>query len=278
MSAQYPVAMLCEVLEVARSSYYAWQERVPGKRAQQDLILVVKLVQLHAASRRTYGSPRLRLDLQEQGLAVGRRRIMRLMKQACIRGQYRRRWRPSTTDSNHSHRIAPHLLAQHAVPTRCDEVWLTDMTYVWTLEGWLYVAGVLDAYSRRLIGWAFAARPTAALCVCALRMAVQTRHPRLGLVHHSDRGVQYASDEYRAALDQIGATPSMSRRANCYDNATMESFWSTLKGDCLEHLRFATRRQAQLAIFDYIETFYNRSRRHSSLGYTSPVAFEHNQN
>lgn len=278
MRAKYPLKLLCEALAVSPSGYHAWRKRQPSRRAQEDARLSAQIIQLHAASRGTYGSPRLLVELQEQGVAIGRRRVMRLMRQAQVQGRRRPRWRVATTDSAHGHAIAPNLLAQRPPPSRSNEVWVTDITCVWTREGWLYVAGVLDLFSRRLVGWAFGDTLAAKLCVAALQMAARHRQPPAGLVHHSDRGVQYASDAYRQALHHLGAIASMSRRANCYDNATMESFWSTMKGDCVEDREFATRRQAQLALFDYIETFYNRARRHSSLGYQSPVAFEQQLN
>jgi putative transposase len=278
MSTDYPVKLLCAVLDVSRSGYHAWVKRPPSRRSEEDGRFTAQILQLHAASRGTYGSPRLQIELQEQGLRLGRRRIMRLMRHAHVQGRHRRRWRVNTTDSRHDHAIAANLLPTLRPPSRVNEVWATDITCVWTSEGWLYLAGVLDLFSRRLVGWAFGETLAATLCVTALNMAAQHRRPARGLVHHSDRGVQYASDEYRRALHRLGAIASMSRRANCYDNATMESFWSTLKGDCVETRVFTTRREAQLAIFDYIETFYNRARRHSSLGYKSPVAFEQHHN
>jgi putative transposase len=278
MSADFPLKLLCGVFSVSRSGYHAWVKRRPSRRTEEDARLTAQILQLHAASRGTYGSPRLQIELQEQGIRLGRRRLMRLMRRAQVQGRHRRRWRVSTTDSRHPHAIASNLLPTLPPPSRVNEVWATDITCIWTTEGWLYLAGVLDLFSRRLVGWAFGETLAATLCVAALNMAAQHRRPARGLVHHSDRGVQYASDEYRCALRQLGAVASMSRRANCYDNATMESFWSTLKGDCVETRAFATRHEAQLAIFDYIETFYNRARRHSSLGYQSPVAFEQHHN
>jgi transposase InsO family protein len=196
------------------------------------------------------------------------------MQEAGLQGRSRRRYRVKTTDSRHDEPIAPNRLAACAAPTKPDEIWTTDITYIETAEGWLYLAGVLDLYSRRVVGWAMQSSLETTLPLAALQMALLHRKPAAGLVHHSDRGVQYASASYRAVLAEHGVIASMSRRANCYDNATMEAFWSTLKNELVYRSRFVTRAAAKTAIFDYIERFYNRTRLHSSLGYQSPLDYE----
>ena len=238
----------------------------------------MKIARVHEASRRTYGSPRVTAALREQGEQVGRNRVARLMKEAGLQGRQARRYRVRTTDSVHHDPVAPNRLAEAPAPTKPDEVWVTDITYVETGEGWLYLAGVLDLYSRRLIGWAMGSSLATALPLAALHMALRRRRPAAGLLHHSDRGCQYASADYRAALARHGCVASMSRRGNCYDNATMEAFWSTLKHELIYRRRFATRDEATTAIFDYIESFYNRTRLHSALGFKSPLAYESNFN
>jgi putative transposase len=216
----------------------------------------------------------VRQQLRHQGQRVGRRRVARLMRQHHLAGRSRQRRKPKTTDSRHGGPIAQNLLRGQPLATRVDQIWVTDITYLRTGEGWLYVAALLDLYSRRIVGWATSDNLDATLCTRALQRALQHRHPPAGLLHHSDRGVQYACLEYRQALAQAGFTRSMSRKGNCYDNAFIESFWSTLKTECTERERFATRAQAELALFDYIETFYNPIRLHSSLDYRSPRDFE----
>jgi putative transposase len=278
MSGEYPIAALCGVLEVSRSGYYAWCDRRPSARVTADSALRTQIQLLHTMSRGTYGSPRIRLELDRAGETVGHNRVARLMREAGLQGRTRRRYRVRTTDSRHTEPIAPNRLAHAPAPTQPNQVWVTDITYVDTDEGWLYVAGVLDLFSRRLIGWAMGSSLETALPLAALLMAVRHRQPPPGLLHHSDRGVQYASGEYRACLAANHCVASMSRKANCYDNATMEAFWSTLKNELVHRCRFATRGAATNAIFDYIETFYNRRRLHSSLGYQSPLDYESNLN
>lgn len=274
MKRAYPIAQLCLALGVSRSGFYAWNQHQPSRRAQEDTRLSSSILQIHARSRQTYGSPRIREELREAGVAIGRRRVARLMRQKGICGRSRRRRSPQTTDSHHDQPLAPNLLKHRAPASRINEVWVTDITYIPTGEGWLYLAGILDVYSRKIVGWSVSATLATALCLDALTMALQQRRPPKGLIHHSDRGVQYASREYRHALHAAALVPSMSRRANCYDNALAESFWSTLKIECLHRAHFQTRAEASLAVFDFIECFYNPHRRHSSLGYRSPVAFE----
>jgi putative transposase len=276
MSGEHPLQALCATLGVSRSGYYDWLGRAPSQRAQANAALRTTIRELHAASLGTYGSPRIKRDLDRVGPPVGHNRIARLMREEQLQGRTRRRFRVRTTDSNHTEPIAPNRLAQAPAPAKPNQVWVTDITYIETDEGWLYLAGVLDLFSRRLIGWAMGSSLATALPLAALLMALRQRQPEPGLLHHSDRGVQYASGGYRACLVEHGVTASMSRTGNCYDNATMEAFWSTLKLELVYRRHFATRHEATTAIFAYIEGFYNRRRLHSSLGYQSPLDFESN--
>jgi transposase InsO family protein len=272
MRGEHELLLLCETLGVSRSGYYAWAKR-RSARAQANERLLGQIQTIHAQSRATYGSPRVTHSLREAGEKVGHNRVARLMRQAGLVGRQKRRYRVRTTDSKHDQPIAPNRLGR-AAPGRVDQVWVSDLTYVPTDEGWLYLAGVLDRCSRYLVGWAMGSTLDTSLPLSALKMALNRRRPQPGLIHHSDRGVQYASGAYRDALAEHGVVASMSRKANCYDNATMESFWSTLKHELVYRRRFATREQARTAIFDYIEGFYNRSRMHSALGYKSPLDYE----
>ena len=278
MSDEYPIQKLCLSFAVSRSGYYAWRQAKDSLRAQQDRALQVEIATIHAQSGGTYGSPRVTAELCEQGKRVGRHRVARLMRSTGLQGREKRRYRVMTTDSRHSEPIAPNHLGEIAPPRQVDRVWVSDITYVETDEGWLYLAGVLDRCSRFMVGWAMGESLDAALPIAAMRMALDRRRPRPGLLHHSDRGIQYASAPYRALLADHQAIASMSRKANCYDNAVMESFWSTLKNELIHRRHFATRAEARTAIFAYIESFYNRSRRHSALGYKSPLAFESSLN
>jgi transposase InsO family protein len=279
MIPEYPIDQLCRTLGVRRSGYHAWVGRRPGPRAQANAALWPLIERAHQESRQTYGAPRVHRWLQQQGHACGRHRIARLMRAARLRSHTRRRFRPmSLTDSNHDLPIAPNRLRELAMPARRAVVWVADITYVPTAEGWLYVAGVFDRRTRRCIGWAMGESLATALPLAALEMALKHRQPPAGLVHHSDRGVQYASENYRRRLASAGVVPSMSRRGNCYDNALMESFWSSLKRELVHRVQFATRQAAQTAIFEWIEIFYNRERLHSALGFQSPVDFETNLN
>jgi transposase InsO family protein len=279
MQPEYPIDQLCRTLSVTRSGYHAWSSRRPGSRAQANAALWPFIEQAHLESRHTYGSPRVHRWLVQHGHVCGRHRIARLMRAARLRSQTRRRFRPmSLTDSNHDLPIAPNRLRELATPSRRDAVWVADITYVPTDEGWLYVAGVLDRHTRRCIGWAMGDTLATTLPLAALEMALQHRQPPAGLVHHSDRGVQYASESYQQRLALAGVIPSMSRRGNCYDNAMMESFWSSLKRELVHRRQFVTRTQARAAIFEWIEIFYNRERLHSALGFKSPVDFETNLN
>jgi putative transposase len=270
----FSIELLCDVLEVSRSGYYDWLGRPPGTRRRRREDLAVAVRAAHERSRRTYGSPRVHAELKAAGVKVCENTVARVMKEEGLRSKVKRRFVPITTDSNHAWAVAPNLLDQSFASATPDAVWVADLTYVWTDEGWLYLAAVLDLCSRKIVGWAMAEHLRAELCVDALNMALQRRRPGADLLHHSDRGVQYACEQYQAALAEQGITCSMSRKGNCYDNATMESFFGTLKTEEVYQQDYATREQARQAIFEYIEVFYNRQRRHSALGYVSPEAFE----
>jgi transposase InsO family protein len=280
MKNDYSILVLCEYLEVSPSGYYDWLNRrtAPGPRALANRTLAQQIKAIHSQSRQTYGSPRIVDELRKQGCHHGRNRVARLMQAAGLCGRQRRRYRVQTTDSNHDQPIAPNRLAQVSKATVPNQLWVADITYIETREGWLYLAGILDLYSRKIVGWAMSEHIDTSLVLKALAMALLHRQPPANLLIHSDRGVQYASADYRQALNQAGLVASMSRTANCYDNATMESFWSTLKLELVYRRDFATRSQARTEIFDYIESFYNRHRAHSALDYHSPVDFENQNN
>jgi transposase InsO family protein len=276
MKPEHTVPMLCKTLNVSVSGYYDWRRRQaqPGPRSLADQDLLQELQSLHARSRQTYGSPRLQAALRQQGRRHGRRRIARLMRGAGLVGRQQRRYRIRTTDSAHDLPVAPNNLATMAAATAPNQLWVADVTYIPTDEGWLYLAGVLDLFSRQIVGWAMSDRNDTILVLAAWTMAREQRQPPGGLLFHSDRGSNYASGDFRTALQQAEAIPSMSRAGNCYDNATMESFWSTLKFELVYREHFSTRAQARTRLFDYIEVFYNRQRLHSALNYLSPVDFE----
>jgi transposase InsO family protein len=271
--ADYPIRLLCRCLAVSRSGYYAWQERPVSARAKQDARLKVEIAASHSASRRTYGSPRIERDLREEGHHVSRKRVARLMRELGLEGRRKRRFR-ATTDSKHRFPVAPNLLMREFDVEAPNTAWITDITYLATLEGWLYLAVILDLFSRRVVGYAMSERINRELVLEALRKALMHRPETRDLIHHSDRGSQYASHDYRNALDQAGITCSMSRRGNCWDNAVAESFFGTLKMELLYELPLQTRSATRNAVADYIEAFYNIRRRHSSLDYQSPVEFE----
>jgi putative transposase len=275
MKGELPVGALCELLAVSRSGYYRWKEGRPTQRQREDAQLAAQVAAAHARSRKNYGAPRIVRELREEGTLISKRRCARLMKARGLQGRKKQRRRPRTTDSKHAHAPAKNLLAKQPAPTGPNQAWMTDITYIETGEGWVYLAAILDVWSRRVVGWACGPTLHVSLVLAALSAALRQRKPPKGLVHHSDRGVQYACHEYAAALTAAGLIASMSRKGNCYDNAAMESFWSTLKTETGLDLAIPiSRRAAELIIFDYIETFYNPTRRHSSLGYLSPAAFE----
>ena len=276
MRFDHSIAMLCDNLEVSPSGFYDWDRRrqCPGFRSLEDQALVEQITVIHAESRQTYGSPRIADELRARGRRHGRNRIARLMKSRGICGRQKGRYRVQTTDSNHDHPIAPNRLAEAPQATAPNQIWVADITYIPTAEGWLYLAGVLDLHSRKIVGWAMSPTIDSALVLAALAMATLHRTPPPGLLFHTDRGVQYAAGNFRAALKAAGLVASMSRRGNCYDNASMESFWSTLKLELVYRGRFTSHRHARSEIFDFIEVFYNRQRRHTSLGGLSPSQFE----
>jgi putative transposase len=271
--ASTPVAVLCRVLEVSRSGFYAWEERGPSARKAEDERLAVRIAAIYDASGKSYGSPRVHAELEAEGVAVSRKRVARLMAELGIESVRKRPYK-ATTDSNHAQPVAENVLDRQFDVAAPNVAWVTDITYIWTAEGWLYLAAILDLFSRRIVGHAMSERIDRALVLEALKNAVGRRAPDAGLVHHSDRGSQYASDDYQAALDDLGVVCSMSRKGNCWDNAVAESFFATLKTELVHTRRFATRTEAREAIFDFIEVFYNRRRRHSSIGYMSPIDFE----
>jgi putative transposase len=274
MKGEQSIEGLCELLGVSRSGYHRWARREPTRRQCEDAVLSERIAAAHRRSRRNYGVPRIVEELRADEVRISKRRCARLMKAQGLRGRKKSRRRAHTTDSNHRHGPAENLLAHRPAPTGANQVWVTDITYLATAEGWLYLAAILDRWSRRIVGWACSSTLHVSLVQAALQRALR-RKPPTGLLHHSDRGVQYACGEYRAQLAAAGIVASMSRAANCYDNATMESFWSSLKTETgLDEMIPINRRAAELIVFDYIETFYNTTRRHSSLGYLSPVAFE----
>ena len=271
--AAYPLRLLCRVLQVSKSGYYAWLRRDPSDRALEDERLRPKVVEAFKLGRGTYGSVRVRRELIDQGFEIGRRRVARLMGEMGLVGLPARKFQ-TTTDSNHDKPIAANVLDRDFVASRPNEKWVTDITYIWTGEGWLYLAAVLDLYSRRVVGWSTGESLETSLCLKALSMALSHRKKVKGLTHHSDRGVQYASDDYQKVLKARGITCSMSRRANCWDNAVAESFFGTLKTELIYRKPWQTRESARDAIGEYIEVFYNRIRRHSTIGYVSPAKFE----
>ena len=269
----FPVTRLCEVLSVSPAGFYAWRRRPPSARATADAQLVVEIKQVHEQSERRYGSPRVFRELRDRGRDVGRRRVVRLMRQHGIVAKRRRRFR-KTTDSEHALPVAPNVLERRFEVDAPNKVWVTDITYVWTREGWLYLAAILDLYSRAVVGWAMSESLSREIALRALDMALRSRRPLPGLVHHSDRGSQYASADYQRELAAHGIICSMSRKGDCWDNAVAESFFATLKTELVHEADFATRAQARSALFDFIEGFYNRRRRHSFLGYLCPMDFE----
>ncbi len=271
--AHYPIRLMCRCLAVSRSGYYAWRKRPPSARARHDARLKVEIAASHSASRRSYGSPRVLRDLRDEGHRVSRKRVARLMRELGLAGRRKRRFR-ATTDSRHRFPVAPNILMRDFEVEAPNTAWVTDITYIATLEGWLYLAVILDLFSRKVIGYAISERIDRALVLDALRQALANRPGAHDLVHHSDRGSQYASHDYREALDEAGLMCSMSRRGNCWDNAVAESFFGTLKMELLYELPLQTRSATRSAVADYIEVFYNVRRRHSSLGYRSPVEFE----
>jgi transposase InsO family protein len=270
----YPVRVLCAVLEVSPAGYYAWRSRPPSTRSVANRELVATIRRVHQDSGGRYGSPRVHAVLRSRGRNISRGRIERLMRRHGIRAIMAPPRRARTTDSRHALPIAPNLLARDFTVAAPNRIWLADITYVPTGEGWLYLAAVMDLFSRKIVGWAMRDHLRTDLASSALRMALQRQRPAVGLIHHSDRGVQYAAHDYRGALAAAGITASMSRKADCFDNAPMESFFHTLNTELVHHRQYATRAEAQRDIFAFIEGFYNRTRLHSAIGYISPIEME----
>jgi putative transposase len=269
----FPVDTMCSVLGVTRSGFYAWRKRPKPARVTADAQLAVAVAAVHQRSRKVYGSPRVHEELKAQGVRVGRKRVERLMRENGIEGRRKRRFK-RTTDSKHNGPIAPNLLARDFTETEPNRGWVTDVTAIATDEGWLYLAVMLDLFSRRVVGWATSSSNDTILALAALQMALVARKPPPGLVHHSDRGSPYASADYRAKLRAHRVRRSMSRKGDCWDNAVAESFFATLRAELVDREHYAARYQAELSIGDYIDNFYNVERRHSYLDYLNPIEFE----
>lgn len=278
MKGEHAVRRLCAILGVSRSGYYRWGQHRPSARRRRDAELAAQIAAAHRMGRGSYGAPRIAKELRDHGTPISQRRCARLMRELGLKGKKRHRRKPRTTDRGHGRPVPENRLAQQPAPTAPNQQWVTDITFLKTGEGWLYLAVILDLWSRRVVGWACAATLHVSLVLAALFRALEQRRPSAGLLHHSDRGSQYVDDDYVRALADHQIERSMSRRGNCYDNAFAESFFSSFKTETgIEEVTPATRRDAELVAFDYIETFYNPTRRHSSLGYLSPVAFEKQQ-
>ena len=267
------VKKMCQVIEASRSGYYRWRKQPRSKRQKENEKILMEIKGSHKNSRGTYGSPRITRDLQAGGRKCGENRVARLMKINGIAGKAKKKFR-ATTNSKHDLPVAENLLNQNFAAQKPNTVWVSDITYIWTLEGWLYLAVILDLYSRQVVGWAMSNRLTSDFVIKALYQAIGRRKPAPGCTFHSDRGVQYASADFQNVLKAHGFIQSMSRKGNCYDNAIAESFFHTLKIEHVYEYRYETRTEAIQSIFEYIEMFYNRQRRHSALGYQSPVSFE----
>jgi putative transposase len=266
----YPLQMLCSALQVSDSGFTSWQRSEGPKKWLSDSALLKRIREIHAETKAAYGSPRIYQELKGLGIPVSKGRVERLMRENDLRGRHKRRFK-ATTDSKHTLPVAPNRLEQNFVTQRPDQTWTADITYVATAEGWLYLAIILDLYTRQIVGWAMRERMTKELVIDALRMAWFRRRPPPGLIHHSDRGSQYCSHDFQKQLAAYGMLASMSRKGNCWDNATSESFFNSLKNERVHGSRYETRDEARADLFDYIEVFYNRSRRHSALGGQSPA-------
>jgi transposase InsO family protein len=271
--AVYSITMLCRVLGVSCSGFHAWRGRAQSPRVRSDAQLAAQVAAVHKRSRKAYGSPRVHAELRAKGVRVGKKRVARLMRENGLAARRKRRFR-KTTDSKHSHPIAPNVLARKFKAPAPNHVWVTDVTAIWTLEGWLFLAAMLDLYSRRVVAWAVSANNDTPLALAALQAGLHARRPAAGLVHHSDRGSPYASADYRAALTRNGVVASMSRKGDCWDNAVAESFFATLRAELVDHELYATHLAATASIGDYVDNFYNVERRHSFLGYLNPIEFE----
>ena len=275
--AVWPIVIQCRVLAVSRSGYYQWRRRPVSARTQRRASLMAEIRKLHVGHRQSYGSPRVFRELRAQGEVVNEKTVAKEMREAGIRAKSDRKFRVTTTDSNHTQPVAENVLNREFTADQRNQKWVADITYIATLEGWLYLAAVLDLWTRKVVGWSMSQRIDSRLVVDALEMAISREFPDAGLVAHSDRGVQYASEHYQGVLTQHDIECSMSRRGNCWDNAPMESFFATLKKELVHHETYANREAARVSLFDYIEVFYNRERQHSALGYVSPLTFEKEQ-
>ena len=273
LRSEHSVPLLCRTLEVSSSGYYDWLKRPDSPRQKEEARLVIEIKAAHTRNRETYGPERLQSDLAERGIQVGVHRIKRIRKAHGIRCKQVKKFK-ATTNSNHSLPVAENLLAQNFAADAPNQVWVTDITYIPTAEGWLYLAGHKDLFTGEVVGYAMGERMTKNLVSQSLFRAVSAKRPAAGLIHHSDRGSQYCALEYRKLVEQFGMRTSMSRRGNCYDNAPIESFWGMLKNELVHHRRYTTRREAMQEITEYIEIFYNHQRRQARLGYLSPAAFE----
>lgn len=272
--ATWPIAIQCRVLVVSRSGYYEWRRRPVSERAQRRASLTAQIREFHVGHHASYGSPRVFRELRARGEAVNEKTVAKVMREAGIQAKSQRKFRVTTTDSNHTQPVAENVLDREFTAQQRNQKWVADITYIATLEGWLYLAAVIDLFTRKVVGWSMSERIDSRLVVNALEMAVSRELPEAGLVAHSDRGVQYASEHYQGVLTQHDIECRMSRKGNCWDNAPAESFFATLKKELVHHETYATHAAARVSLFDDIEAFYNRERRHSALGYVSPVAFE----
>ena len=271
----WPIGVQCDVLEVSRSGYYAWRKRPPSSHVQRRAELTGQIQEIHSRKNHdVYGAPRIHEELVAQGCPCNRKTVAKCMKAGGIQAKTVKKFRVITTDSNHPHPVAENVVDRNFTPAEKNQTWTADITYIPTDEGWLYLAAVEDLFSRKIVGWSMSDRIDSRLVVEALQMAIRRELPGEGLVAHSDRGVQYASEHYQTLLKKHGVTCSMSRKGNCWDNAPMESFFATLKKELVHHERYQTRNEARQSLFEYIEAFYNRVRRHSSLGYQSPLQCE----
>lgn len=270
----WPIAIPCRVLAVSRSGYYEWRRRPVSERAKRRESLTAQIREFHVGHHASYGSPRVFQELRARGDKVNEKTVARVMREAGIQAKSQRKFRVTTTDSNHTQPVAENVLNREFTAKKRNQKWVADITYIATLEGWLYLAAVIDLFTRKMVGWSMSERIDSRRVVDALEMAVSRELPDAGLVTHSDRGVQYASEHYQGVLAQHDLECRMSRKGNCWDNAPAESFFATLKKELVHHETYATREAARVSLFEYIEVFYNRERRHSALGYVSPVAFE----
>jgi len=271
---EWPIVIQCEVLRVSRSGFYSWRKRPPSATATRRAALTQEVREVHRISRETYGAVRVHQALGQRGTKCDRKTVAKVMREAEIHSKTSRKFRVTTTDSNHPHPVAENVLARDFTAEKANQKWVADITYIATLEGWLYLAAVLDLFTRKVVGWSMSERIDSRLAVDALEMAVSRQLPDAGLIAHSDRGVQYASEHYQRTLTTHGIECSMSRRGDCWDNAPAESFFATLKKELVHHEVYETRTEARASLFEYIEVFYNRERLHSSLGYVSPTDFE----